>query len=274
MATTQHTGTAYNTVAHWNNGIPTAGMNAVFPKSNTNEEITDTTAADGIDLAQLITMPGFVGHLGTTGDPIEGAAALFHIMGMGNVYWNCAKNGGDNQNCDEVRIECGNPKATIELGGQTDDAGEFVLVNHSSGNLLLKSGIAFAAAGLVNMQSEFAKLRTESGTATIPHFEQDGGRSFLNNIVTRLVLRSGVCIKSTNKASSITIGNGATLIYNHEAVTADVPRIVIYPGGTLDLMKNGVPKVFDEVIEWPGAKFLYTDSLHTITSHVRLRKSA
>lgn len=272
MAGDQMTGSLYDVAGSWQNGIPTTGDNAIFPMTNSNDITDPGNAADGIDLALLATMPGFKGSLGTTGDPIEGATALLHVMGIGDVFWNCAAHTAG-QDVNEARIEAGNPDAVIELGGQSGDAGEFDLIEFMSGRLTLKTGIAFKSGMVLSMASARASLIIESGAAALPRLEQYGGMSKPANIVTEHIMWGGTCIKESNKTGIIKLGGGARMVYNHPSVGAEVTLVIVGPGSIFDLMQNGEKKVIDKLIEWPGAKVLRDPKLHTIADYIRVNES-
>ncbi len=260
----------WSLAASWPVSWPTADDQAIFPKSNTNANIIDSlTRADGIDLSLLATMPGFLGNLGSSGTPIEGATARLHIAGQGNVYFNCAADASA-QDVNEARIEPGNPSAIIELGSQNGNEGEYDLINILSGIVTLKGGIAFLSTGKVSLSA--GRLITEASSSLISTVHQGGGVSQLAGPVTDLMLMGGSCTKESNKATNIYIGSGTTCVYNHAAIAGDVVRVIVMPRGVFDMTQNGELKVIDEVIEYPGAKVLELPTLHTITNHIRLRE--
>lgn len=259
----------WGTPGNWSSAaIPVTNDTASIPKSMGNN-ITDAGGdAKAIDLDALHTHPGFVGKFGDTSVPIQTAADLVHAMGPGGFYFECHKS-GSNFVTDEVRIECALASSIVQIGSDVASAGDITRIHALRGNVTLTGNIMFTdSGGIVVVGSirgpDDVSLKIVAAADTLPDFIQTSGKTFVDNVVTRMLIAGGVCVKDVNKAVTIDVFAGGTLIYNHDAVGGEVVLCRVHSGGTLDLNQNGVLKVFDATIRFRGGVIHKNDVLHTI----------
>lgn len=252
----------------WSEGaIPIANSKAIMPASLGND-VTDAGAdAEGIDLDLLLTHAGFVKSFGASGSPIRTAADFVHVMGAGPFFFEAD---GAALTTDEIRIEAANAGTPVEIGSNAADKGSILQVHISRGSVQISGSAKFSGTAQVVLSSmggaADASLRISHGAdTTLAEFIQTAGKSFIDNIVTRLTVANGTCTKAQQKAGIIDVYRGGVLIYDHAAVAAEVTMCRVHTGGMLDLNRNSLLKVLDLVIVFRGGKLRKNDGLHTIT---------
>ncbi len=268
-------GGAWGTAGNWSSAaIPITDDLAGIPHT-LNFNVTDASGdAEGIDLDMLVTHPGYAKSFGVTGTPIRTAADLVHVQGSGPFYFESHQNGGSAFVTDEVRIEAATPNAVAEIGSDPGDAGSDIkVVNIIRGTVTLTGTIEFSSDGQVILTPSSmsdGKLTIVNTADTLPLFLQMMGKSEINNIVTRLDVKGGECIKDTNKATEIDVFGGGILIYNHGAVASDVTVCRVHTGGILDLTQNSLLKTFDHVMRYKGGVVKRILKMHTFTRYDEL----
>ena len=270
------TGTgAWGTAGNWSSAaIPVTDDKAIIPASMGNN-ITDAGGdAKAIDLDAFLTHAGFVAAVGASGAPIQTAADLVHIMGSGPFYFEAHKS-GSNFVTDEIRIECALASALVEIGSDAASAGDVTRIHANRGNVTLKGGLQFSDSGGLVVVSKIdgegdVSLKLVSSADTLPDFIQTAGKSFIDNIVTRMLIGGGECVKDVNKAVTIDVLPGGRLIYQHGASGGDVIMCRVHTDAVLDLTQNGLLKTLDTVIRYRGGIVEKTDSIHTITNYVNM----
>lgn len=250
---------------------PVTDDKAIVPASMGNN-ITDAGGdAKAIDLDVLLTHAGYSAAFGASGAPIQTAADLVHVMGSGPFYFEAHKS-GSNFITDEVRIECALASALVEIGSDAASLGDITRVHANRGNVTIKGGTQFSAAGLVVVSKIDGEgdvsLKLVSTADTLADFIQTAGKSFIDNIVTRMLIGGGECVKDVNKAVTIDVLPGGRLIYQHGASGGDVIMCRVHTDSVLDLTQNGLLKTLDTVIRYRGGKVEKNDSLHTITTFI------
>ena len=267
-------GPAWGTAGNWSSGaIPVTNDLAGIPHT-LNFNVTDASGdAKGVDLNMLVTHPGYAKSFGVSGTPIKTAADLVHVKGSGPFYFESHKDGASAFVTDEVRIEAATPNAIVEIGSDASDADSNIdIVNIIRGTVTLTGTIKFTTTGQVIFTPSSmgdATLTIVNSADTLPLLLQLNGRSQVDNIVTRLDLKGGECIKDTNKATEIDVFGG-TLVYNHQASASDVTICRVHTGGVLDLTQNSLLKTFDHVIRYRGGVVKRILEMHTFTKYDEL----
>lgn len=261
----------WNTAGNWDPtaALPGDGDVASVPKTQSNDIIGPTGANQDFDLLTVHTHPGYMGSFGSSGSPVTIAAGLVLLQGAGPAYFASNRNAGAALLTDEVRVEAAAPTTKVEIGSNPlDTDSEIVRVNIFRGDVTLTGNIKFVAAGVVVVGqltgSGDVTARIVSAADTLAEFIQTAGMSFVDNIVTRLTIGGGTCIKAVNKAVTIDVFAGGTLIYNHGASAGDVTVCRVHSGAVLDLTQNGLLKEFDLTIRYRGATIRSNTALHTL----------
>lgn len=268
------TGTgAWGVDGNWSSlAKPVTNDKAIVPASMGNN-ITDAGGdAKAIDLDVLLTHAGFIAAFGASGAPVQSAADLVHIMGSGPFYFE-AHASGSAFVTDEIRIECALASALVEIGSDAASLGDITRVHANRGNVTIKGGTQFSSSGGLVVVSKIdgeadVSLKLVSSAGTLPDFIQTAGKSFVDNIVTRMLIGGGECVKDVGKGVTIDVLPGGRLIYQHGASGGDVIMCRVHTDGVLDLTQNSVFKTLDTVIRYRGGKVEKNDSLHTITTFI------
>lgn len=238
--------------------------------------ITDVTgAAKTAKLADLITHPGYEKSFGVSGSPIQGSAKLVHVMGSGDFFFETHKNGGSNFVTDEARIEAANANAHVEIGSDGTDL--IALITALRGDIVIPGGTTFVAdTGLVTVDEVEGKddvsIKIVSTVGSLSEFTQRSGKSFVDNVVTRVAIHGGECVKDVNKITTIDIFEGGILVYQHGASAGDVVICRVHSGGVLDLTQNSLIKVFDYVIRYRGGVIHKLKGLHAFTKYDQIEE--
>lgn len=261
----------WNTAGNWSDGaaLPGDGDLASIPETQTNDIIGPTGANQDFDLATVHTHPGYLGSFGSSGSPVIIAAGLVLLQGAGPAFFESNLAGGSAFITDEVRVEAAFPTTRVEIGSNPADSPSTIArVNAFRGDVTLTGNIKFEADSVVVVGqmtgSEDARVKIVSTAATLADFIQTSGHSLVDNIVTRLTINTGTCVKDVSKAIIIDVYAGGILVYNHEASAGDVLKCRVHSGGVLDLTQNGHLKEFDETIRYRGATILSNTALHTL----------
>lgn len=261
----------WNTAGNWSDGaaLPGNGDLASIPANQTNDIIGPTGVNQDFDLATVHTHPGYLGSFGASGSPVIIAAGLVLLQGAGPAFFESNRDAASANITDEVRVEAAMPTTKVEIGSNPADTdSDIARVSILRGDVTLTGNIKFPAAGEVAVGmltgNEDATVRIVNTAETLADFIQTAGRSFVDNVVTRMTLTGGTCIKAVNKVTTIDVFAGGTLIYNHEATAGDVVVCRVHSGGVLDLNQNGLIKEFDLTIRWRGATIRSNTALHTL----------
>ena len=263
----------WDTAGNWSSGsLPVTGDLGAIPNT-LNNNVTDATgAAKTIDLAALVTHPGYIKSFGVSGTPILTAGDLIHVLGSGPFFFESHKNGGSSFITDEVRIEASTPNAKIEIGSDSADSpSNITRVNLFRGDVTLTGTIMFTDSGGIvvvdKIDGENDVTLTIVSTADIlPDLIQRAGHSFVDNVLTRLTVSGGECVKDVNKATEIDVLQSGVLVYQHDAIAGEVLTCRVHTGGVLDLTQNSRLKVFDRVIRYRGGIIRRIKGLHTFTA--------
>lgn len=263
-------GGQWGTPANWgpDSVVPTAGDTVIIP-STLAADVTDAgAAADGIDFAVFVVHKGYQYSLGTAGSPIQLAAALIELYSAGPCYLECDLGGGAALDINEAIIALARPDVVCQLGSHTGDAGEWDLINILRGAVTITATMNFNAAGIVRVGFvkniiEDVTLTISSSTETLATLEQNGGTTYIGNVVTTLRVNNGTCWKTENHATSTYIGPGGIVNWEDETEDADNASVWVLPGGFLDLMTTARPKYLDLVQVYPGGDIRYSPTLHT-----------
>jgi len=258
----------WDTVLNWTTGVPVTGDLASVPASQVNDVIGPTGANQNVDLDIFETHPEYRGDVGSSGSPIILASSLVHAKGSGSFFFKTSKNGGSNFVTDEVRIETSSPSTRVEIGSDAGDVNSNIeRVNIHRGHGILVGDIRFSATSVVVLSSlvgDEATCKIVQSADTLPDYKQIRGRGEIDNLVTRLAILGGTCIKDVNAANIIDVYPGGNLVYNHAAIATDVTVCRVHTGATLDLNQNGRIKVFDLTYRYRGATIHYTPAIHTL----------
>jgi len=270
----------WQTAANWDPAgtVPVTDELAGIPDTQ-NSNITDSTgSAKTAKLEDLITHPGYAKSFGVSGSPIQTSAKLVHVMGAGDFFFETHKNGGSAFVTDEVRVEAANPNAHVEIGSDAvEGTSTIALITALRGNIIIPGNTLFVAStGLVAVDEvdgrDDVNLSIVSTAGTLPEFTQRSGKSFVDNVVTRMTLNGGECVKDVNKVTTIDIFEGGVLVYNHGAVAGEVIICRVHSGGVLDLTQNSLIKVFDYVIRHRGGVIHKLKGLHTFTKYDQIEE--
>lgn len=229
----------------------------------------DTAGAGlkGKDLDLLKLGRGRSNDFGSEATPIDAVADEMNIEGTGKVFINC---GDGALTTDQLFVSMGSSGIRCVFGSSGTSKWKAVDLNRGdiefSGSALFDAAAEIRVgqvAGLNDVQLAFGSAAT-----AIPRLDLYSGTSKSNREVTLLdMLGPSSHTQASFPVVTAFVGAGCTLIYNHKAIANDTLRIVVGPGGRLDMMQNTEPKVLDSVLIKKGGDidWLNRPKMHTIT---------
>lgn len=271
MANKTLVGDDWSTAADWDGAAkPVDNDVAIIPGTNGNN-IVMTGDEGGVDLDALDVHRLFKNRVGSSATPIAIAADLIKVYGSAGFYFECDHDGLADHFVDECVIQMPTNATPVELGSVAQGGGfdaKWKQIMLNRGMATLKSNIvydtgAIVEVGYVNRRDSDAKLTIASGGPTLPNLRVNGGRVENNSVATDAWLTGGTLVQDLAAATSLYIYAGGVCEYNHTSSTL----IVVYGGGTLNLLKNAKVKTITTLWTFPGSKLIYDPTLHTFTTH-------
>lgn len=247
-------------------GVPTSNDDAIMSDAlGANVPGTDQ---GGVDLDLLKLPKGFKYSLGSEATPLIAAADLITHFGTGGLYFDCSAN-GTGLKTDIVDICCGAAGVPVQLGSESGDAGDYDLIRIARGNVLLKGGIQFGAAGIVEVSyvsqlSNDATVVIGNSADTLPTLRMFGGTVTTDNVITNAYVAAGKMTHGTATVTNLYIGAGAEVRYNHTTLT----NVIVYSGGRLILDDEANYKTIATTVMYPGAVIQYDEDLTTFTAPI------
>lgn len=263
-------GADWSTAADWDTASkPVDDDVAIIPGTNGNNIIM---AGDegGVDLDALDVHRLFANLVGTSASPIAIAADLIKVYGSTGFFFECDHDDAADHFVDEcvIQPDRGTP---VELGSRAQGGGfdafwKQIMLNR--GQVTLKSNILYDTDGIVevgyvNRRDSDVMAVIASGGPTLPNLRINGGRVENNSVATDTWLAGGTLVQDLAAATSLYIYSGGVCEYNHTSSTL----VVVYAGGTLDLLKNADAKTITTLWTFPGSTLIYDPTLHTFTTH-------
>lgn len=265
--------TDWSTNGNWSSGTkPAIGDEAIIPNTNA-ANITIAGDETAVDLDMLYVQRGYTNTFGTSASPLQFSADLIKVLGSSGFYFE-----GTDVTTDEIRLQMPNNNTPVELGNA--DTGDFERVICNRGLITLKANILFSATGIVevgwkNDRANDVRVIIASGADTLPNLRMNGGTVTSDGAITEAHIRAGTLTQDTAAVTTAYVYDGARLELNGNGTVATT--VVVYGGGTLDLLQTSFLKTITTLYLFPGANIVWdkrtydaggvnTEGLHVITN--------
>jgi len=272
MGTTILQGHDWSDAGDWSGIVPIANDDALISPSlavAVDAGLDQTT----LDLDSIRIHELYMHDVGASGTPLKIATDELEHYGSGGLYYE-ADAGGAAIATDSVIIQCQNSKVITELGsGVGAKAGDYGRILINRGTVRVLASAMFGAAceliiGKVNSPND-ATFSIGSGADTLLALHQNAGTGVTKNAITTAYVMGGTLTHDVAAIATLFIGPGATVNYNHSAATT----VVVFSGGTLNLLDNTLEKTITTLTAMPGSTVLYDDFLHTLTTFYDYRRA-
>lgn len=246
------------TAGNWVGGVaPGASDVAVFNRGtqDVDPSLGNIAALDGIEI-----QPGYTGTIGGTGNKMTSSVNTIRHVGSAEFWFDDSA-----ALTDDVFIRATDRNVVVNLGGDT-----MTNVSLLRGNITLDGTtgvIALLNIGFVDNVQQDVTLNIVTNGNAITAGKMWGGVVTLNKTMTTLDIANGLIMLPTGTSGSIgaihQLGPGGVIRHNTLNTIA-----LAYAAGTLDLGPEA--KTVDKLAEFPGAKVIDNDVLHTITTRFNL----
>lgn len=256
------------TAASWNPVNAPVDNDVVIFGTASNVSVTAGLDQAGVDLDALITLPTYLGHIGTSVGPLQCTADKVTIEGAGNFYF-ASNLGSGAEKTDVVIVKAASPNAIIELGSMTGEAGEINYIYLARGNVTLTNvtGVNELEIGYLTNPGSDCRCTIQSGVGTIARASIHGAYCTCSAVITTLLAGgSAQWIQADTATITNLLASGAAIIdYNFAGTIAYAS---MRDRSQLDLTKSGGVKTITQWVLMDLSKviFLNDPNVHVIPS--------
>ncbi len=256
--------------ADWNENTPVEDDDVVVLATNVVDIVTNVDQK-GIDYDSVVLDKGWMKTLATSGSPARWNAKILRILHGGDAYITSDDNnsaGGEAMNDTYIEtMEPGNKVfLTSSVNAQHADS-VWNRIGIARADVTMEAAMEFGAAATVSTSyvnnpagDVTLRLTAETGNGNaLPNLVVGGGRVFCTKTVTFCSITNAHMTVDTNPVTTLVIGAGATVVYQHTAGTT----IHVKAGGTLDLRERRGEQTITRIQADKGSTVLgYDDKLH------------
>jgi len=266
MGTTILQGHDWSDAGDWSAAVPVANDDALVSGA-LGTAINAGLNQAAIDLDSIRVHELCKYDIGASGTPLQIATGNLEHYGRAGLYYEC----GAGLKTDMVRIQCATPGVITELGSGAAADYDYILLNR--GTVRMLASIDFGAAcpviiGKVDSPNDVT-FSIGSGADTLPTLHMNCGTGVTKGAITTAYVMGGTLTHDVALCTTLYVGPGAVVNYNHSAATT----VVVYSGGTLNLLGNTIEKTITTLTSMPGSIVLRDDFLHTVTNDYDYRRA-